>query len=73
MEAMRRNGLEPKRLRMVQQRPDTAPWLFLLEGRRGGRPGLRVLPTLYLEEDGRPSREMEEIYGIYRENRVKPL
>lgn len=73
MLALRQADLEPKRLRLVCQRAGAGPWLFLLEGRRGGRPGLRVLPTLYLEEDGRPSREMEEIYGIYRENRVKPL
>ena len=33
-------GLEPKRLRPVQRRADTPPWLFLLEARKGGHPGL---------------------------------
>ncbi|HJD24247.1 MAG TPA: methyltransferase [Firmicutes bacterium] len=41
--ALRGAGLEPKRLRFAQPAPDKAPWLFLCEGRKGGRPGgLRV-------------------------------
>lgn len=43
-------GLEPKRMRMVQHRLQKAPFLFLLEARRGGRPGLTVEPVLLLEE-----------------------
>lgn len=34
-------GLEPKRLRPVQETVGAAPWLFLLETRKGGRPGLQ--------------------------------
>ena len=62
--------LEPKLLRLVQQRRDKAPYLFLLECRRGGRPGgLEAAPTLLLEEDtGGPTRELLEIYGSYRDN-----
>lgn len=41
-------GLEPKRLRLVQQRMEKAPYLFLLECRRGGRPGMEVEPVLLL-------------------------
>ncbi len=64
----RQYGLEPKRLRLVQQRPEKAPFLFLLEGRRGGRPGLTVEPVLLIEgRDGGISAEMESIYGDYRE------
>lgn len=60
--------LEPKRLRLVQQRPDKAPYLFLLECRLGGRPGLTAEPTLFIQDgSGRFTREMEEIYGDYRE------
>lgn len=60
--AMREAGLEPKRLRMVQQRPDTAPWLFLLEGRKGGKPFLTVEPPLIIEGPGGFSREVLDIY-----------
>lgn len=65
-----RFDLEPKLLRLVQQRRDKAPYLFLLECRRGGRPGgLEAAPTLLLEEDtGGPTRELLEVYGSYRDN-----
>lgn len=69
MGAVRHNGMEPKRLRFVQQRPGKAPKLFLLEARRGGRPGgLVVEPVLLLEaEPGGYSEEMRRIYGDYRQ------
>lgn len=68
MEAMRLHHIEPKRLRLVQQRYSKEPKLFLLEGRRGGNKGsLKILPTLFIEdESGNYSREMREIYGSYK-------
>jgi tRNA1Val (adenine37-N6)-methyltransferase len=67
MDAMRRAGLEPKRLRLVQQRPDKPPSLFLLEGKKGARPGLRVEPVLFIEQEGGAfSPEMLEVYGEYK-------
>ena len=42
--AMRSQGIEPKRLQFVAKAADAAPWLFLLEGRSGGKPFLNVLP-----------------------------
>ena len=61
--------LEPKRLRLCQQRREKAPFLFLLECRRGGKPGMTVEPVLLLEgPDGSPSQELEAIYGDYRDN-----
>ncbi|MEE0859691.1 MAG: methyltransferase [Acutalibacteraceae bacterium] len=67
--AMRKYLLEPKRLRMVQQRKDKAPKLFLIEGRRGGKEGgLTVLPALLIEdENGNFSQEMMDIYGSFKE------
>ncbi len=62
---MRAQGLEPKRLRFVAQQAQSAPWLFLLEGRRGGKPGLRVEPLLVMEDaSGAVSPEMRAIYGM---------
>lgn len=70
-ESMRRFQIEPKRLRLVQQRQDKAPKLFLLEGRRGGKRGfLDVLPTLLIEDAaGGFSQEMLAIYGDYKSGR----
>ena len=68
MESMRRSSIEPKRLRIVQQRKSKAPKLFLLEGRKNGNRGyLDVMPTLFIEdENGDFSAEMLEIYGDYK-------
>lgn len=60
---MRQYGVEPKRLRFVQQRTDTRPWLILVEGKKGGRAGLVAEPTLLVEDvDGTYSSEMRKIY-----------
>ncbi len=68
MESMRKNSLEPKRLRFVQQRMDKKPKLFLIEGRRSANSGnLVVEPTLFIEENGDFSDEMKTIYGAYKE------
>ncbi|HIZ17243.1 MAG TPA: methyltransferase [Firmicutes bacterium] len=63
--AMRGAGIEPKRLRMVIQRAGRCPSLFLIEGRKGGRPGLNVMPDLIIEENGGWSEEMKSIYGSF--------
>jgi len=57
-------GLEPKRLQPVCQRGDKAPWLLLIEARKGGHPGLLWEPAMVLEEaDGTPTPLYREIYG----------
>ena len=61
--ALRKSGLEPKRLRFASVRPERAPSLLLLEARRGGRPDLTVEPPLVLENpDGTPTAELNRIY-----------
>lgn len=60
---MRASSLEPKRLRFVCHRADSAPSLVLIEGRRGGRPGLAVEKSLVLREpDGSETDEVMRIY-----------
>lgn len=67
MSLMAKYKVEPKRLRLVCQRKGEEPWLVLVEGRRCGNIGLRIEPTLYVEEKGKFSKEMIEIYGVYKE------
>lgn len=67
MSLMSEYKVEPKRLRLVCQRKGEEPWLVLVEGRRCGKTGLRIEPTLYVEENGEFSKEMIEIYGVYKE------
>lgn len=62
--ALTAQGLEPKRLRPVQQTADSPPWLFLLEARKGGKAGLKWEAPLVLgDADGSPSAEYRRIYG----------
>jgi tRNA1Val (adenine37-N6)-methyltransferase len=67
--AMSSAGLEPKRLRFVQHRQTSAPNLFLIEGRRGGKPSLTIeKPLIMTDENGHDS---DEIINIYH-RRAKP-
>ena len=51
--AMRDAGIEPKRLTMVHADEESAPSMMLIEGRRGGRSGMRVTKPLLLYPVGR--------------------
>lgn len=56
-------GIEPKRLRLVCHKKDSAPNLVLVEGRRGGKPGLKIEPMLILaNDDGSETEEYKRIY-----------
>ena len=45
---LRANRLEPKRLAFVKNRPDAAPWLFLVEAQKNRKTGLRVEPDVLI-------------------------
>lgn len=60
--AMDGAGIAPKRVRFVQQRPQKAPWLFLVEGKKGAKPFMQVQPPLLIEGEGGFSRELLDIY-----------
>jgi tRNA1(Val) A37 N6-methylase TrmN6 len=66
--ALRAHDLEPKRLRMVQGRLEKAPKLFLIEAKRGAKPGyMDVMPALIVEDENGFTSEMNAIYGIYKD------
>ena len=63
-DAMRASRVEPKRVRFVAARASAPPKLVLVEGLKGGRPGLHVLPLLATrDERGELTDEMRRIYG----------
>lgn len=63
---MKNHGIEPKRLKLVSKCPGKAPWLALIEGRRGGKSGMAVDPELFVYgADGGYSEQMKEIYSDY--------
>ena len=54
--AVRASQIEPKRLRLVCKTPESAPWLFLLEGKKFAKPFLKIEPTLFVRSgDGMTS------------------
>ena len=67
---MREYKLEPKILRLVSKRVGEEPWLILVEGRRDGKSGMRIMPTLYVYEGEDYSDEMMKIYGPYKEGHI---
>lgn len=63
-DAMRAARVEPKRVRFIVARAESAPKLVLTEGLKGGRPGLHVQPVLITRDaQGNFTREMRRIYG----------
>lgn len=65
---LRAYDLEPKRLRLVQGRIHKAPKLFLIEAKRGAKPGyMDVQPALIVENGDGFTPEMLAIYGSYKE------
>ena len=64
LSAMRESGIEAKRLTVVSADPSALPSLVLVEGRRGGAPGMRMTRPLFLYSDGRheaPSVDLQTI------------
>lgn len=62
--SMRKNLIEPKRLRFVHPSYGRAPNLVLVEGLLNGGDELRIMPPLYVyNEDGAYSDEINEIYS----------
>ena len=50
MAAMRANRLEPKRMVFVHADADSEPSMVLISAKKGGAPGLRILPPLLLHD-----------------------
>ncbi len=63
---MRDAGIEPKRMKFVSKTDGKAPWLALVEGKKGGKPGMFIDPELHVYDgNGEYSERMKEIYKDY--------
>ncbi len=65
--AMKKNNIEPKRLRFVSKNADEAPWLFLIEGKKGSKPFMKVEPQMYIRTDTGFTDELNKIYNTGKE------
>jgi tRNA1Val (adenine37-N6)-methyltransferase len=61
---MRTTGIEPKWMRMIHSGKNTIAKLILIEGKKGGRPGLKIRPALIIyREKGIYSDEIEKMFN----------
>ncbi len=65
--AMKAHDIEPKRLRFVSKDPDSAPWLFLIEGKKGSKPFMKVEKQLYIRSGSGFTEELQMIYDTGKE------
>ena len=62
-EELEKHNLEPKEIQFVQPKKNKESNIFLLRATKGGKKGLKVLPTLVMyDDDGEESQELKEIY-----------
>jgi tRNA1(Val) A37 N6-methylase TrmN6 len=69
--AMKNHNIEPKRIRFVSKTPEDAPWLFLIEGKKGSKPFMQVEPQLYIRSENGFSEELQKIYDTGKEGDEK--
>ncbi|MBP3634867.1 MAG: tRNA1(Val) (adenine(37)-N6)-methyltransferase [Bacilli bacterium] len=63
IETMRKNNIEPKKVRFVYPKIHSDCNIILIEGSKNGNPGLKILPPLYVHDnDGKYLEEIEEMF-----------
>jgi tRNA1(Val) A37 N6-methylase TrmN6 len=61
---MKLNNIEPKRIRFIYPKNGKESNLVLIDGRKNGSTGLKILPPLYVHnEDGSYTEEVLKIFG----------
>lgn len=64
--SMRNGGIEVKRVRFVCEKEGKAPWLLLVEGKRGSKSSVKVEKNLIMHNsDGTPTEEFRAMFGDY--------
>lgn len=62
-EEMRKNNIEPKRMQLVYPHPGSEANILLIEGRKNGKPGLKILPPLVSHTDeGEYTAEIKKFF-----------
>lgn len=64
IESMKRNNIEPKRIRFVYPKKNKDANILLIEGTKNGKPGVKILPPLYVhEENGEYTKEVLKYFS----------
>ena len=60
---MKKNNIEPKKMQLVYPHKDEEANILLIEGRKNGKPGLKILPPLYShKDDGNYTDEIKKFF-----------
>lgn len=60
---MKKYSIEPKRLRFVQSSAEKEPSMILVEGAKGGKEGLKIMPVFIIhDKSGELTEEYKKIY-----------
>ena len=60
---MKKNNIEPKKIQLVYPHMDEEANILLIEGRKNGKAGLKILPPLYShKEDGNYTDEIKKFF-----------
>ena len=63
IDTMRENNIEPKRLQFIYPNENKESNMILIEGRKNGNPGLKVLKPLYVhDENGNYKKEIKDMF-----------
>lgn len=60
---MRKNNIEPKKIRFVYPYKGKNANILLVEGMKNGKPGLKVIDPLYVYENGKYTKEIESYFS----------
>lgn len=64
IDKMKKNNIEPKRIRFIYPKIDKNSNLVLIDGRKNGKIGLKLLPPLYVHNsDGSYTEEVLKMFG----------
>ena len=69
MTELKRVNLEPKEIQLVQPKKDRESNVFLVRATKGGKPGVRMLPTLIMYDN--ENHETKELSKIYKRKKKK--
>ena len=51
IESMKKNNIEPKRIRFVYPKKNSESNILLIEGTKNGKPGVKIMPPLYVHDE----------------------
>ncbi len=64
IDLMKKNNIEPKRIRFIYPKLNSESNLVLIDGRKNGKTGLKILPPLYVHNsDGGYTEEVMKMFG----------